>query len=94
MQFLTFSDVFESFWTRLDLFGCVQMCLDAIGCILVRWEAFQHFWKFSDFFGRSCGFLFSFWLGALTFIDVSRAGGLAFIGANYWEVALTLLPYT
>ena len=91
VQFFTFSDVFESFRMRLDLFGCVRMWSDAIGCISVRWEAFRHFWKFSDFsdfFGRFWWFLVGFWSWGLTFTDVLRIGGLTIIGANYWEVAL------
>ena len=89
--FLQFFHVFGRFRKFSDAFGPVRMCSDVFGCISVHWEAFRHFWKFSvGFFGRSWCFLVVFVAGGLTFTGVLRLG-LTFIGANYWEVALTLI---
>ena len=75
---------------RFDPVGCVRMCSDAIGCISVRWEAFRHFWKFSDFsIFRTILVIFGCLLAwRAYFYWRFTCRGLTFIGANCWEVAL------
>ena len=87
---ITSSDIFESFRKRLDLFGCVRMCSDTIGCVSVRWEAFRHFWKSSDFFVFLHDFRdfgrFGGW-GAY-FTDVLRLGSLLLSGLTIGRFTL------
>ena len=67
---------------RLDVFACNRIHFAALGSVPTLPEFFGFFQTIVVIFGN-------FWPGGLTFMDILRVGGLTFIGANYWEVALT-----
>ena len=75
-----FSEVFESFWTRSDLFGCVPMQSDAFRCVGKRSDSsgnFRIFPIFSDDFGE---FWLIFGLGGLLLRTFYISGGLLLLG--------------
>ena len=68
---------------------------DALGCILVRWDAFGHFRKFSEFgsfFGRFSQNLNVLLTWGANYYAEIRIQGLTISGANYSEAALTVSP--
>ena len=60
VQFITFSDFFESFQKRVELFGCVRMCSDAVDafrCVGKRSDTYETFPIFVDDVGDFWSFL-------------------------------------
>ena len=79
MQFFTFSDVFESFLMRLDLFGCVPMQSDAFWCVGKRFDTSGNFYICLIFSNDSGDFWSVFGLGAYFY------GRFTYRGAYYYR---------